>query len=88
MPSDTILEKKIGEITLSWEALEKKMMFGGICYLINGNMCFGIWKDNLIVRMAPDLAADKLKDRNVKRIRYHRKADEGVGDGRKRCMER
>jgi TfoX/Sxy family transcriptional regulator of competence genes len=42
------------------------MMFGGICYLINGNMCFGIWKDNLIVRMAPDLAADKLKDRNVK----------------------
>ena len=66
MPYDTILEKKIGDITLSWEALEKKKMFGGICYLINGNMCFGIWKDNLIVRMAPDLAIEKLKDRNVK----------------------
>ena len=66
MPYDTILEKKIGEITLSWEALEKKKMFGGICYLINGNMSFGIWKDNLIVRMAPELAVEKLKDRNVK----------------------
>ena len=66
MPYDTILEKKIGEITLSWEALEKKKMFGGICYLINGNMCFGIWKDNLIVRMAPALAVEKLKDQNVK----------------------
>ena len=66
MPYDTILEKKIGEFTLSWEALEKKKMFGGICYLINGNMSFGIWKDSLIVRMAPDLAVEKLKDRNVK----------------------
>jgi hypothetical protein len=66
MPYDTILEKKIGEITLSWDGLEKKKMFGGICYLISGNMCFGIWKDNLIVRMAPELAIEKLKDQNVK----------------------
>ena len=66
MPYDTILERKIEDITLSWETLEKKKMFGGICYLINGNMSFGIWKDNLIVRMAPELAAEKLKVRNVK----------------------
>ena len=66
MPYDTILEEKIGKITLSWDGIEKKKMFGGICYLINGNMCFGIWKDNLIVRMAPALAIEKLKDQNVK----------------------
>jgi len=45
MPYDTILENKIEDITLSWDGLEKKKMFGGICYLISGNMCFGIWKD-------------------------------------------
>ena len=66
MSYDTVLEKKIEDITLSWEMLEKKKMFGGICYLINGNMSFGIWKNNLIVRMAPELAVEKLKDRNVK----------------------
>lgn len=66
MPYDTTLEKKIEDVTLQWDGLEKKKMFGGICYLINGNMCFGIWKDNLIVRMAPELAVEKLKDRNVK----------------------
>jgi TfoX/Sxy family transcriptional regulator of competence genes len=66
MSYDTILEKKIEDITLSWETLEKKKMFGGICYLINGNMSFGIWKDNLIVRMAPELAVEKLKDQHVK----------------------
>jgi TfoX/Sxy family transcriptional regulator of competence genes len=66
MPYDTTLEGKIEDVTLQWDGLEKKKMFGGICYLINGNMCFGIWKDNLIVRMAPELAVEKLKDRNVK----------------------
>jgi TfoX/Sxy family transcriptional regulator of competence genes len=66
MPYDTTLEGKIEDVTLQWDGLEKKKMFGGICYLINGNMCFGIWKDNLIVRMAPELAVEKLQDRNVK----------------------
>ena len=66
MPYDTLLENNIGDVTLSWDGIEKKKMFGGVCYLINGNMCFGIWKDNLIVRMAPALAIEKLKDQNVK----------------------
>ena len=66
MPYDTILENKIEDITLSWDGLEKKKMFGGICYLISGNMCFGIWKDYLIVRMAVDMAVKKLQEAKVK----------------------
>ncbi|MFA6033254.1 MAG: TfoX/Sxy family protein [Myxococcota bacterium] len=31
-----------------------KKMFGGICYLINGNMAAGIIGDDLIVRVGPD----------------------------------
>ena len=26
-------------------------MFGGVCYLHRGNMAFGIFKDNLIIRL-------------------------------------
>ncbi len=26
-------------------------MFGGVCFMINGNMCVGTWKDSLIVRL-------------------------------------
>src|SRR3990172_3503941 len=66
MPYDTILENKIEDITLSWDGLEKKKMFGDICYLISGNMCFGIWKDYLIVRMAVDMAVKKLQEAKVK----------------------
>jgi hypothetical protein len=60
------LENRIEGIVLAWDGLEKKKMFGGICYLTNGNMCFGIIKDYLIVRMAADLAAKKLMDRHVR----------------------
>jgi hypothetical protein len=31
-----------------------KQMFGGIAFLLNGNMCVGIHKDELIVRLDPD----------------------------------
>ena len=62
MPYNTALEDKIEDIVPRWDGLEKKRMFGGICYLVNGNMAFGVWKDSLIVRMAPALAAEKLKD--------------------------
>ena len=29
----------------------ERRMFGGICFMINGNMCVGSWKGSLIVRL-------------------------------------
>ncbi len=52
MSYSTTLEDKIEDIVYQWDSLEKKKMFGGICYLINGNICFGVWKDYLIVLSA------------------------------------
>jgi hypothetical protein len=62
MPYNTVLEDKIEDVIHLCEGIEKKKMFGGICYLVIGNMAFGVWKDSLIVRMAPALAAEKQKD--------------------------
>ena len=36
------------------KGLVAKQMFGGIAFLLNGNMCVGIHKDELIVRLAPN----------------------------------
>ena len=66
MPYNTALEDKIEDIVPRWDGLEKKRMFGGTCYLVNGNMAFGVWKDSLIVRMAPALAVEKLSHEHVK----------------------
>ncbi len=29
-------------------------MFGGLCFMTNGNMCFGVVGDDLMVRIGPD----------------------------------
>lgn len=31
-----------------------KRMFGGFGYMLNGNMCCGVWKEFLILRVGPD----------------------------------
>jgi hypothetical protein len=66
MSYNTLLEDNIEDIVHQWDGLEKKKMFGGICYLVYGNMALGVWKDYLIVRMSPDLAAEKLNNENVR----------------------
>jgi len=65
MAYDTALEDLIEDI-LPDGNLEKKKMFGSMCYLINGNMSFAVWKDYLIVRMAPELAAEELNNEHVR----------------------
>jgi TfoX/Sxy family transcriptional regulator of competence genes len=66
MPYDEQIEKKIQELIDEWKDLDKKKMFGGICYLIHGNMCFGIYKDYLIVRCGVEAAEEKLKGPNTR----------------------
>ena len=45
------LERQIDLIALAWAGIEKKKMFGGLCYLIRGHIAFGIHRDELIVRL-------------------------------------
>jgi TfoX/Sxy family transcriptional regulator of competence genes len=59
------LEEKIDAAARCWQNMEKKKMFGGVCYLLKGNMAFGIYKDFLIVRMDKEQSAQSLKNANV-----------------------
>ena len=40
-------------------------MFGGVGYLLNGNMLVGIWKDHLIARVGPARYAEALEENHV-----------------------
>ncbi|MGI0020518.1 MAG: TfoX/Sxy family protein [Nitrososphaera sp.] len=35
--------------------LREKNMFGGVSFLLNGKMCFGVIKDDLVVRVGPKI---------------------------------
>lgn len=65
MSYNTKLEEKIDAAAKRWQNVEKKKMFGGVCYLLKGNMAFGIHQDFLIVRMDKELGEQSLKNANV-----------------------
>jgi TfoX/Sxy family transcriptional regulator of competence genes len=45
---------------------EKKKMFGGIGYLFNGNMGFGIYRDSLVLRPGAENAERLLRETNTR----------------------
>jgi TfoX/Sxy family transcriptional regulator of competence genes len=46
--------------------VEEKKMFGGIGFLLNGNLLVGVWKDSLCVRLGPKQAEEALPEPHVK----------------------
>lgn len=54
------LDERISEHLLPWN-MTRKTMFGGACYLLNGNMVCGVYKDFLIVRLGKTAAEAALR---------------------------
>jgi TfoX/Sxy family transcriptional regulator of competence genes len=46
--------------------VEGKKIFGGVGFLLNGNMLVGVWKDSLIARLGPEQSDEALKESHVK----------------------
>src|SRR2546429_6234895 len=46
--------------------ITEKEMFGGIAFLLGGNMCVGIHADDLIVRIEPSTTETMLKEPGAK----------------------
>ncbi len=42
------------------EGLTERKMFGGIAFMLNGNMCCGVTNDDLMVRVGADSLEDAL----------------------------
>src|SRR5256885_801175 len=56
------IKKKLGRK----KGIEAKKMFGGIGFLLNGNMLVGVWKDSLIVRLGDEPGETALLEPHVK----------------------
>jgi TfoX/Sxy family transcriptional regulator of competence genes len=47
------------------KGIEEKKMFGGIGFLLHGNLLVGVWKESLIVRLGPEEGEEALKEAHV-----------------------
>ena len=66
MAYDEKLDERIKGIVSSWTNTDPKKMFGGVCYLLNGNMVSGVYKDFLILRLGDEKAQKALARPHVK----------------------
>lgn len=48
------LADRIDRVLARRKNIESKGMFGGIGWLLSRNMCVGVWKDSLVVRVGAD----------------------------------
>jgi TfoX/Sxy family transcriptional regulator of competence genes len=66
MPFDENLAIRIRKALARKKGVEEKKMFGGVGFLLNGNMLVGVWKDSLIVRLGEEEGEDALLEPHVK----------------------
>ena len=66
MAFDETLAARIRDAFARKKGVEEKKMFGGVGFLLHGNMLVGVWKDSLIARVGPDGYEKALLEPHVK----------------------
>ena len=68
MPFDEGLADRIRTALARRKGLAEKRMFGGIGFLLNGNMCCGVHKAEMIIRIEPEETESVLKQAHTRRF--------------------
>ncbi len=61
MAYDERLSARIRKALAGRRRLTERKMFGGMAFMLRGNMCCGVLNDDLIVRLAPEHAEKALE---------------------------
>ncbi len=77
MAFDEALAKRIRQGLARRKNIEEKTMFGGVGFLLNGNMLVGVWKESLIVRLGPERGDEALLEPHVREFDITGKAMKG-----------
>jgi TfoX/Sxy family transcriptional regulator of competence genes len=48
------ISNQVREALSGIKSVEEKEMFGGMCYMVNGKMCMGVVKDEMMCRIDPE----------------------------------
>jgi hypothetical protein len=60
MPYDEWLAERVRALLSKKQGWSERKLFGGIAFMLNGNMCAGVVRGDLMVRVGPDAHDDAL----------------------------
>ena len=66
MAFSAALAERIRQALARKRGVEEKKMFGGVGFLLHGNLLVGVWKDALIARLGPEEGEEALREPHVK----------------------
>ena len=66
MAFDAALAQRIRHHLARRRNVEEKQLFGGVGFLLHGNLLVGVWKESLVVRLGPEGGDEALKEAHVK----------------------
>lgn len=70
MAFNEILAHRIREALKEITDVEEKLMFGGICFMVNGKMCVGIIKDEMMCRIGEERYDEALQKRGCREMDF------------------
>ena len=77
MAFDETLATRIRKALSRKKGIEPKKTFGGLCFMMNGHMLVGVWKDSMIVRLGLEQEEEALLEPHVRRLDIKRKPMKG-----------
>lgn len=70
MAYNQTLAEKVRELLQENDGLSEKQMFGGLAFMLNGNMACGVVGEELMVRVGPDNYQEALAERYTRPMDY------------------
>ena len=77
MAYDEGLAHRVRELMDQAPGFHEKKMFGGLCFMLNGNMACGINGDQLMVRVGPDAYQNALARPHAREMDFTGRALKG-----------
>ena len=78
MAYDEGLAQRVREVLEGRTDLTERKMFGGLCFLLGGNMCCGIVGDELMLRVGPDAYEEVLSRPHAREMDFTGRAMRGM----------
>jgi TfoX/Sxy family transcriptional regulator of competence genes len=78
MAYDEGLAQRLREATEDLPGVAEKKMFGGLCFLVSGNMSLGIVGEELMVRVGKDAYASALGEPHAREMDFTGRAMKGM----------
>jgi len=68
MAFDSVLAERIRVAIRRRKGFEEKKMFGGVGFMLNGNLCLAIWEDSLVARIGIEAYEAALREPEVSKF--------------------